>query len=267
MHKLHASFGSCTFVVLSMIAGCAHTGAGDTAKSDAAGTAGVGEKHFELDHFRWRDDITGAERITATNEWGDLRVRTTHRGPMVASAVIQKIGTTEDEFEVRIERPGGQIDVDVAALTAKPGGRVDLTLLIPPGLSLEARTLDGLAETKYAGEIDVQTRGGQIVITSSRAATARSVSGDIIVRLDGTGWHAPLEFETRTGDIVLSLPEDANAELQVHTSGSIDSGFPADRTTTAAGDEAGIEATLGGGGPELTIHSESGDVRIVARPQ
>lgn len=264
MSKLHASFGLSTLLVLSTIAGCAHTGAGDPGKPDAAEVAASGAEHFELDHFRWRGDITGSESIVAVNEWGDLRVRTTHRGELAVSAVIQKIGTTEDEFEVRVDRNTDSLNINVATLTATPGGRVDLTLLIPPGLDLEARTLDGLAEIKYSGDIEVQTRGGQILITSSQIATASSISGDIVVRLDGNEWPAPLAFESASGDITLSLPEDANVELHVRTPGAINPGLPAESRVTRH--EAGFDATLGGGGPELTIRSDSGDVRIVARP-
>ena len=247
-----------------MIAGCAHTRAGDSGKADAAPVAAGDEQDFELDHFRWRGDITGSGTVIATNEWGDLRIRTTHRGEMAVSAVIQKIGTTEDEFEIHIEPTAGQVEVDVASLTAQPGGRVDLTLFVPPGLVLEARTLDGLAEIKYSGDIDVQTRGGQILITSAQTARAKSVSGDVVIRLDGNDWPAPFAFESASGDITLSVPEDANAELHVRTQGAINPGLPAESRVTRH--EAGFDATLGGGGSELTIRSDSGDVRIVARP-
>jgi hypothetical protein len=120
---------------------------------------------FKLDAFRWRAEATPQTVIVATNEWGDLRVRTAQRGGLVVSAMIQKIGTTRDELEIRIEEAAEKVVVRVVPLVKKPRGRVDLTLIIPPGKRLEGTTRDGLAEVKYKGAAVVRTRGGNVLIT------------------------------------------------------------------------------------------------------
>ncbi|CAN5364228.1 hypothetical protein BH24PSE2_BH24PSE2_04090 [soil metagenome] len=246
-----------------LIAGCAGTVRAPDSQEPAATS---GDKNFELDRFRWQGDMGGRECVIAANEWGDLRVRTTHRGEMAISAVIQKIGVTEDEFEILVEPAAECMEVRVATKTPEPGGRVDLTLLVPPGLRLEGRTRDGLTEIKYDGDVAARTRGGQIIIASLRTASASSISGDIIARLDGSAWGSPLEFESERGDIIVSLPDDANAELHARTTGAIDSEFPG-RTTASAYAGTSLDETLGHGGPNIEITSDSGNVRIVARPK
>jgi hypothetical protein len=119
---------------------------------------------FKLDAFRWRAAETPQDVIVATNEWGDLRVRTAQRGGLVVSAMIQKIGSTRDELEIRIEEAAEKVVVRVVPLVKKPRGRVDLTLIIPPGKRLEGTTRDGLAEIKYKGAAVVRTRGGNVLI-------------------------------------------------------------------------------------------------------
>lgn len=119
---------------------------------------------FKLDAFRWRAAETPQGVIVATNEWGDLRVRTAQRGGLIVSAMIQKIGTTRDELEIRIEEAAEKVVVRVVPLVRKPRGRVDLTLIIPPGKRLEGTTRDGLAEIKYKGAAVVRTRGGNVLI-------------------------------------------------------------------------------------------------------
>jgi hypothetical protein len=221
------------------------------------------DEAFELDSFRWRAEATPQHVILATNEWGDLRVRTAQRGGLVVSAMIQKIGTTRDELEIRIEEAAETVVVRVVPHVPRPRGRVDLTLIIPPGKRLEGTTRDGLAEIKYKGDVVAQTRRGNVLIETSAHASARSETGTITAKLSGNAWRQELSFASRSGDITIWLPEDANLVVRAATGGTLDVGFP--QAAGSAG-TPGIEATLGHGGPELRIESVHGNVRVVPYP-
>lgn len=205
---------------------------------------------FKLDSFRWRAEGTPQGVIIATNEWGDLRVRTAQRGGLVVSAMIQKIGTTKDELEISIEESAETVVVRVVPRVAAPRGRVDLTLIIPPGKRLEGATRDGLAEIKYKGDVVARTRGGNILIETPAHASAHSETGGITAKLSGNAWQQALSFASGSGDITIWLQEDANLVLRTATGG----GTPP------------VETTLGEGGPELRIDSIHGDVRVVSYP-
>ena len=202
------------------------------------------EEVFKLDSFRWRAAQTPQAVIVATNEWGDLRVRTAQRGGLVVSAMIQKIGTKRDELEIRVEESAERVVVRVVPRVARPRGRVDLTLIVPPGKRVEGATRDGLAEVKYKGDVAARTRRGSVLIETSGHASAQTETGGITAKLSGNAWQQAQSFASGSGDITVWLPEDANLVLR-----------------TATG-----EARWGQGGPELRIASGRGDVRVVPYP-
>lgn len=220
---------------------------------------------FQLDSFRWRAEATPQEVIVATNEWGDLRVRTAQRGGLVVSAMIQKIGTTRDELEIRVEEAADKVVVRVVPRVAKPRGRVDLTLIVPPGKRLEGATRDGLAEIKYRGDVVARTRRGSILIETSGHASAQSETGGITAKLSGKSWQQALSFASGSGDITIWLPEDSNLVLRAAAGGEIDVDFPQAAGSGGRGTPS-VEITLGAGGPELRIESVDGDVRVVPFP-
>ena len=217
---------------------------------------------FELEAFRWRAEATPQSKVVATNRWGDLRVRTAARGGLVVSAMIQKIGTTRDELEIRFEESADAVAVRVVPLVARPRGRVDLTLLVPPGKRVEGTTRDGIVEIKYSGEARARSRGGAITIDSVSRATAHSRSGSITARLGGGPWRQPLSFASRSGDVSVSLPDDARVLLRAEAAGALAVGFAAE-PTGRRGARRSIVAALGGGGSLLRVESVAGDVRVI----
>lgn len=229
---------------------------------DNQAAAETAAEHFELDSFQWRGDIAGRDIVRATNEWGDLRTRTADRGGLVVSAMIQNIGTTRDEFEIRIDETGDPVVVEVVPQVPEPRGRVDLTLIIPPGKRLQGTTRDGLAELKYAGDIAARTRGGDIFVKTAAHASAESETGAISARLSGGRWRDPVSLASGSGDITVGLPGDADLALNIDTAGAINVEFP--HEVAEKGGEGGrLETRLGAGGPELRIESVSGSVRVI----
>jgi hypothetical protein len=217
---------------------------------------------FELDSFSWRADVTPQAAIIATNEWGDLRVRTTPRRGMAVSAMIQKIGTTQDEFEIRIDERDDRVVVTVVPLVARPRGRVDLTLMVPSGKRVDGTTRDGLAEIKYSGDVQSRTRAGAIAIETPSHASAHSETGSITAKLTGQGWRQPLSFTSGSGDITIWLPEHVSLVLRADTRGAIDLGFP-HKGANGGREKSHVETIIGQGGAQLRIESASGNVRVL----
>jgi|GEM_PF-2162857 len=110
------------------------------------------------------------------------------------------------------------------------------------------------------GEFKASTGSGSIDITDAHQATLdlRTGSGDISFAgsLHSTDDHS---ISTGSGEIRVTLPDDSAFELQAQTSsGDID---VADEWQVS-GDNNSRYGTIGEGGPKLTLHTSSGNIRI-----
>lgn len=127
----------------------------------------------------------------------------------------------------------------------------------------EAGSGDVRAEEKAGGDVSVHTGSGNIELRGVNGSLrAESGSGDVTI--DGMlkgNW----ELRTSSGNVELELPHDAAFDLDASTgSGSVVVDRPV--TMTIQGDmqkvQRYVKGKVGGGGPELIVHTGSGDVRI-----
>ena len=141
-------------------------------------------------------------------------------------------------------------------------GDVDAHAISGP-FTAEAGSGDIRAEENGNGDVRIHTGSGSIELRGVNGALqAESGSGDM--RIDGTlkgNW----ELRTSSGDIDLQLPHEAAFDLDASTgSGNVVVDRPV--TMTVQGDlrkaQRYVKGKVGGGGPELTVHTGSGDVEI-----
>ncbi len=185
----------------------------------------------------------------------------------------------------KIRSRAGQITLGEAAkgatLSASGGDvRVDAV-----GGDLDARTLGGnVTIGSVAGSARVETMGGDISVRSvGGALEARTAGGDIVVKRAGGAVNAetlggaivcelsgkvlsPVELVSGGGDVTLTLPAGARADLDVQVNGAdserqIRSDFPELAVVRRAGTLRG-EGKLNGGGPKVVIQATSGTVTI-----
>ena len=129
----------------------------------------------------------------------------------------------------------------------------------------EARAGSGdiTLEEKSKGDVSVETGSGNIeargVDGGLRASTG---SGD--VRVDGTPANT-WAVKTGSGNAELRLPEQASFDLDVSTSsGSVVVSHPVTTTIQGRVEDAHktIRGKVRGGGPEISVHTGSGDVHV-----
>jgi len=141
-------------------------------------------------------------------------------------------------------------------------GDVDAHAISGP-FTAEAGSGDIRAEENGNGDVRIHTGSGSIELRGVNGSLqAESGSGDM--RIDGAlkgNW----ELRTSSGDIDLQLPHEAAFDLDASTgSGSVVVDRPV--TMTVQGDlrkaQRYVKGKVGGGGPELTVHTGSGDVEI-----
>lgn len=167
----------------------------------------------------------------------------------------------------------GEIDAEKA--------RIDFTVRVPAGVKFAAQIVAGdVYATSLRSPVDVATVSGNVQVSTTGTARAASVSGNVNATFGQTDGEE-MEFATVSGDVVLRLAGNVGAEVSAQTlSGEIESDFDL-RMGSMTGDddededdddwggirvnvEIGRQAsgTIGRGGPELSVTTVSGDIRL-----
>lgn len=254
----------------------------------ATGRAGMAAGLFLLlavsglqgqDPFEWTGELARGQELRIEGVRGSIRAVPSSPGRGTVRAVLSGWGA--DRGEVRVEAVEHEGGVTVCALyparrgrvanrcSARPEERnwnidesevrVDFEVEVPPGVSFTAQTISGrITATGLEGPVHAATVNGDIEVATTGLASATSVSGDLDValgRIDPEG----ADFSTVSGDMVIRLPGDLDADIRFRTlSGDIWSDFPMNLTRGGRR----VEGTLGRGGPLLRFQSVSGDVEL-----
>jgi len=129
--------------------------------------------------------------------------------------------------------------------------------------SAEAGSGDIRAEEKGKGDVRVHTGSGNVELRGiDGTLDAHSGSGDMTIQGANSGrW----EIRTSSGNVDLELPSGSSFDLDASAgSGSVTVDRPV--TMVVQGDlrraQHEVRGKVSGGGPELLVHTGSGDVRI-----
>jgi len=177
-----------------------------------------------------------------------------------------------DDDECSRDGNHGEIDAEDA--------HINFTVRVPAGVKFAARVVSGdVYATSLRSPVDVATVSGDVQVSTTGTARAATVSGDVTATFGQTDGEE-MSFASVSGDVVLRLAGDVGAEVNAHTlSGDIESDFDLRmRPMTGDDDEdddddhggfhvnvqIGRQATgtIGRGGPELSVNTVSGDIRL-----
>lgn len=208
--------------------------------------------------------------IEIENPIGDLRIRAGEDERVVLVAAVQRHRDDPGRERLTLEESSGRVRIaagfepdDVVRTSAWSRRRIDLAIAVPPGARLVARTIDGLVEVKgHGGELEVDTKSGAVRLWVSGSPRVRTDSGRIDAYLTAPGWSRAATFESSTGDVMVSFPPEAAADLVLESRGVFGTQF------SLAVERLGPEtrrgrARIGKGGPEVRLTSRTGEVRIL----
>ncbi len=231
--------------------------------------------------------LKAGERFSLVNVNGDVAVATWKENRVEIKAVKIARDDKEDlqDVEIRVEAvPGG---VAVKAVWPKFRRRfnvnVDFEIQVPEGVNLESvETVNG--EVGLSGlyaKASVGTTNGTVTVADAvgdfHASTtngeihadrvegrleAETTNGD--VRLAGLAFKDGISAETTNGSITLILAavESLNASLIAETTnGHITLDFPVTLKNLSQSKHR-VEARIGEGGPEISLHTTNGSIRI-----
>jgi DUF4097 and DUF4098 domain-containing protein YvlB len=134
---------------------------------------------------------------------------------------------------------------------------------VSDSFAAEAGSGDIRVEGKALGDVHVTTGSGNIELRGMKGALeAESASGDVTIEGEQAGsWNV----RTSSGNVELRLPDNAAFDLDASTgSGEIETGRQVVAMVQGkiGGARSQISGKANGGGPRLTVHTGSGDIRI-----
>jgi hypothetical protein len=260
------------------------THSGDvTVRKGAAGTVSVKGKIFVNNHWMKDDrqqDVQAIEQNPPVHQSGNnveidyVEVKNITINYEITVPAETTVMTKSGSGDLIVEGTEGPVDLTT--------GSGDVKLRdIKADVKLHTGSGDVVAD-QLVGRLDAEAGSGDIRITGLNGSNARlrTGSGDIEIRdvtaplavQTGSGhvtaegaMAGAWELRTGSGDVRLSLPTQANFELDAATSsGSVVVDHPVTMTVQGNLEHArkNVRGTVGTGGPLLTIHTGSGDVHI-----
>ncbi len=224
--------------------------------------------------YRWEGSLAAGAAVDVANLHGDIRARCANGADVLLLGVIQKTKSDPDEpvievnnektLTISVKYPQRKIAGERTPPRVAPIRRVDLTILIPAGSRLRARTRKGFIQAKgIRGDVVARSSGGNIVITTHGCANAYTERGSIFLDLKQPVWRESPTLETLTGDIRVRLPKNIHAEVIAETSGDITTEYSIEIHREPTSHRKRARAVISGGGQTLYIKSARGDVTLL----
>lgn len=237
-------------------------------------------------------DPGGADRLAVDVDRGDVTLRAGD-GPEMAVEYVKKSSSVQadlSKLHFRATRSDGTVHLrsEWRGGDSLLGGRpqVDVDATVPPALSVDRieTSVGDLSITGVSGDVDLQSSTGDVIARDVAGRVAAETStGDVEVfaprsigdlrtdtgdvRADVPTIEGETEVTAETGDVVVHVASSLDADLvartetgEVHLDGVSLSDH--DRTDEVVGST--VRGSLGDGGPQLLLETETGDVTVRA---
>jgi len=231
------------------------------------------DEHWQKITETYFEKVGQAARVVVENPHGNIWVRFGGYEDQV------EIIATEQRLEPElprlvVARKNAGEDLHVSVVSEKPDvpspadrrDRIDLVLFVPIGRRVELSTTDDdIAVKGLKGDLAINTIKGNVTLRKiSGAVNVRSERGQVTALLESAVTELNQHFESTTGDIEVTVYEDAAHDVAIATSGTISTDFSLEiehRRFEEPGKHA--RAAIGGGGPKLSMTSKRGRISLL----
>lgn len=163
-----------------------------------------------------------------------------------------------DRVEIDSTTPGLQ-------LTMSHSRRVDYDVKVPRASNLTIKTTNGKVTVQsVAGAVRIEAVNGDISATGlEQGVDVSAVNGRVQLEFAKIG-DTGARCKTTNGQIVVTVPANAKATIAARvTNGVIHTENLQMRATEES--RRRLDATIGGGGPEIRLETLNGEIRVVGR--
>lgn len=249
-----------------------------------AAPADAQQRRTEPEAFTWSGRVPDGRWIMIRNVNGsvDVSPSTTDRVEVVASRHTRRGDPEHVRFEVK-KFGAGEQDVVVCALWGDQSscdesgyrGRnnsrgnevsVEFRVRVPRGVKIAAYSVNGEVRVRDAGgEVDAGTTNGSVIVSSAGGpVNAETTNGSVRATMGAFNLTSDLNFSTTNGSVIAEFVGDINAEVDLRTvNGRYSTDFPV--TISGRIDPRRLRATLGKGGPRISLHTTNGNVELRRR--
>jgi hypothetical protein len=261
---------------LSVLPACGTTPRASPPTPRATGQAG-GEV-FEIaagKPFRWRgragttlelENVNGSIEATTTSE-PDVEIVAEMRDDDERTAGVVLTQTPSGvSFCVRSERVSTPSCEGHTRASHGRGAAVHVTVHVPAGLHLVARTVNGRVHVRgVIGRVEASAVNGQVLLEDVRDVRASSVNGKVQASFADGPLRGPVELFTVNGGVSVELPAGTDADLRADTvRGHVAIELPG-ATSDHGGRVSHVRLALGHGGHELSLRTVHGSIRVEER--
>ncbi|HEV2618026.1 MAG TPA: DUF4097 family beta strand repeat-containing protein [Candidatus Acidoferrales bacterium] len=206
--------------------------------------------------------------FSLANVNGSVQVEGWDRDQVEVRAVKTALHNSEDldRVQISVQSDGEHMDVS----THYPQGSgvevtVEYHIRVPYRVQLaNVDTVNGDVHVRgVSGTGTVDSINGSVeVLDSDGRFNARTTNGDVRLQLKRLPQGGPIQLATVNGSVVLSLPPDANAEINVaNRNGDFHSDFAL--RTLSAYNPRRFRGQLGDGGGDISMSTVNGGIRLV----
>ncbi|MDE3152776.1 MAG: hypothetical protein KGL93_11070 [Gemmatimonadota bacterium] len=140
---------------------------------------------------------------------------------------------------------------------------VEFDVAVPAGVKIAVHSVNSdVAIAGVTSEVHAGTVNGRVnVETDGGPVSANSVNGSVHASMLRYHPTQDMRFNTVNGSVVVELPNDVDADVELST---VNGRFTTDFPVTLSGriDPRHLRATLGKGGPRITMHTVNGNVEL-----
>lgn len=229
--------------------GCVHGDWGQNARASVSETRELARGgRFTLENTNGRVEVSG---------WDEARVQV---------EAVKRAANDRALDELKVEVEGDGEHVRVRSRHSRPrwfggSGRVDYHVKVPRTARVTVSNVNGRVEvTGVTAEVEASTVNGSVEVQDAGEVDASAVNGSVEASLGRLDPEGRSKLRTTNGSVRLTLPRDANAEIEASTvNGGVGCDFELDggRKTRRK-----LEGRIGTGGARFDLGTVNGSVNI-----
>lgn len=220
--------------------------------------------------------VTPGATLDVRETNGRIHVEATDGDKIEVSAERVATAPTEEaakaalkDFTIAETASPGRVELNSTArgfqLTLHLSVRVDYDIKVPRSVNVTIKTTNGAVDVAgLGGALTVDATNGRITGTGlGSGADVSSINGRLNLEFARLG-DAGVRCRTTNGQIVVTIPSASKATIAAR----VVNGVIHTENLTVQSTEASrrrLDATVGGGGPEIRLEATNGEIRIVGK--